>query len=57
VPNDLIYLIMRLSSTISWDSIFSSDALFESDRFRRKEGREIKPLTLREIMDEEIATK
>jgi site-specific DNA-methyltransferase (adenine-specific) len=36
---------------------FSGDALFEIDRFRRKEGREIKPLTVREILDEEIATK
>jgi DNA modification methylase len=34
---------------------FSRDALFEIDRFRRKEGREIKPLTVREILDEEIA--
>jgi site-specific DNA-methyltransferase (adenine-specific) len=33
---------------------FTSDALFEIDRFRRKEGREIKPLTVREILDEEI---
>ncbi len=33
---------------------FSGDALFEIDRFRRKEGREIKPLTVREILDEEI---
>jgi adenine specific DNA methylase Mod len=36
---------------------FSRDALFEIDRFRRKEAREIKPLTVREILDEEIATK
>jgi site-specific DNA-methyltransferase (adenine-specific) len=34
---------------------FTGDALFEIDRFRRKEGREIKPLTVREILDEEIA--
>ena len=33
---------------------FTGDALFEIDRFRRKEGREIKPLTVREILDEEI---
>ena len=33
---------------------FTRDALFEIDRFRRKEGREIKPLTVREILDEEI---
>ena len=36
---------------------FSGDALFEIDRFRRKEGREIKPLTVREILDEEVAAK
>jgi DNA modification methylase len=34
---------------------FTGDALFEIDRFRRKEGREIKPLTVREILDEEVA--
>ncbi len=33
---------------------FTGDALFEIDRFRRKEGREIKPLTVREILDEEV---
>jgi hypothetical protein len=27
---------------------------FEIDRFRRKEGREIRPLTVREILDEEV---
>ena len=36
---------------------FTGDALFEIDRFRRKEGREIKPLTVREILDEEISAK
>jgi len=36
---------------------FSGDALFEIDRFLRKEAREIKPLTVREILDEEIAAK
>jgi DNA modification methylase len=34
---------------------FTGDARFEIDRFRRKEGREIKALTVREILDEEIA--
>jgi hypothetical protein len=34
---------------------FTGDALFEIDRFRRKEGREIKPLTVREILDEEVS--
>jgi hypothetical protein len=33
---------------------FSRDALFEMDRFRRETGCEIKPLTVREILDEEI---
>lgn len=36
---------------------FTGDALFEIDRFRRKEGREIKALTVREIRDKEIARK
>jgi site-specific DNA-methyltransferase (adenine-specific) len=36
---------------------FTSDALFEIDRFRRKEGREIKPLTVAEILNEEIQQK
>jgi len=36
---------------------FTGDALFEIDRFRRKEGREIKPLTVREILDEKIERK
>ena len=36
---------------------FSRDALFEIDRFRRDTGCEIKPLTVREILDEEINQK
>ena len=36
---------------------FTGDALFEIDRFRRKEGREIKPLTVREILDEEVGKR
>ena len=36
---------------------FTGDAIFEIDRFRRKEGREIKPLTVKEILDEEIGQK
>jgi hypothetical protein len=32
----------------------SPATLFEIDRFRRKEGREIKPLTFREVLDEEV---
>ena len=34
---------------------FTGDALFEIDRFRRESGCEIKPLTVREILDEEIS--
>jgi hypothetical protein len=34
---------------------FTRGALFEIDRFRRKEGREIKPLTVREILDQEMS--
>jgi site-specific DNA-methyltransferase (adenine-specific) len=34
---------------------FSRDALFEIDRFRRQTGCEIKPLTVQEILDEEVA--
>jgi len=33
---------------------FTSDALFGIDRFRRKEEREIRPLIVRGILDEEI---
>jgi hypothetical protein len=33
---------------------FTGDARFEIDRFRGKEGREIKLLKVREILDEEI---
>ena len=33
---------------------FTGDARFEIDRFRRKEGREIKALTVGEILDEEV---
>ncbi len=36
---------------------FTGDALFEIDRFRRTTECEIKPLTVREILDEEIAKK
>jgi len=36
---------------------FTGDALFEIDRFRRKTGCEIKPLTVREILDQEVARK
>ena len=34
---------------------FTGDALFEIDRFRRATGCEIKPLTVGEILDEEIS--
>lgn len=33
---------------------FTKDALYEIDRFRRKEGREIRPLTVREILNQEV---
>jgi site-specific DNA-methyltransferase (adenine-specific) len=36
---------------------FTGDALFEIDRFRRQTGCEIKPLTVREILDEEMESK
>jgi hypothetical protein len=36
---------------------FTGDALFGIDRSRRKEGREIKALTVSEILDEEIASQ
>ncbi|MBI5820555.1 MAG: restriction endonuclease [Verrucomicrobia bacterium] len=34
---------------------FSGDARFEIDRFQRTTGREIRALTVREILDEQIA--
>ena len=36
---------------------FTGDALFELDRFRRKEGREIRPLRVREILEEELGDR
>jgi DNA modification methylase len=36
---------------------FTGDALYEIDRLRRKEGRKIKPLTVCEILDEEISRR
>lgn len=36
---------------------FSRDVLFEIDRFRRIEDREIEPLTVQEILDEEIEAR
>jgi hypothetical protein len=35
---------------------FTGDALFEIDRFRRTTGCEIRPLTVREILDREVKT-
>ena len=35
----------------------TGDALFEIDRFRRETGLEIKPLTVREILDEEVGVR
>ena len=43
----------KLGYSVGFD--FTGDALFEIDPFRRKEGREIKPLTVREILDEEVS--
>jgi len=40
---------------VSFD--FTRDALTEIDAFFRREGRVIIPLTVREILDEEIAAK
>jgi len=45
----------RLGYFVGFD--FTGDALFEIDRFRRQTGCEIKPLTVGEILDEEIAAK
>lgn len=42
------------SQATSLFSAPSDDGPYAIDRFRRKEGREIKPLTVREILDEEI---
>ena len=36
---------------------YSEDALTEIDRFFRKTGKSIIPLTVREILDEQIAQK
>ena len=33
---------------------FTSDALYEIDRFRRNEGAEIRPLAVRENLNEEV---
>jgi hypothetical protein len=46
---------MKSSCFVGFD--FTGDALFQIDRFRRKEGREIKPLTVREILDEGLDVK
>jgi hypothetical protein len=40
---------------VSFD--FSRDAMTEIDSFFRRDGRVIVPLTVREILDEEIAAK
>lgn len=45
---------LKLGHFVGFDS--TGDALFEIDRFRRKEDREIKPLIVREILDEELST-
>jgi hypothetical protein len=40
---------------VSFD--YSSDAMTEIDRFFRKSGKVIVPLTVKEILDEQIARK
>ena len=45
----------KLGYFIGFD--FSGDARFEIDRFQRKEGREIRALTVQEILDEHLAAK
>lgn len=47
-------LLCRVISLSRPNFNFTGAALFEIDRFRRKEGREIKPLTVQRILDEEI---
>jgi DNA modification methylase len=42
----------KLGYFVAFD--FTSDALIEIDRFQRKQGRTIKPLTVREILEAEI---
>jgi hypothetical protein len=42
---------------MSYDFEFPREALFQIDCFCRQSGCEIKPLTVREILDEEIARK
>jgi DNA modification methylase len=51
---DLTYIDPPFNSNRNYEIFLR---LFEIDRFRCKEGRGIKPLTLREILDEEIANK
>jgi len=45
----------KLSYLVAFE--FSRHGFFEIDRFRRETGCEIKSLTVREILDEEIARK
>lgn len=39
----------KLGYFVSFD--FTGDALFEIDRFRRKKGRDIRPLAVRETLE------
>jgi hypothetical protein len=50
-------LLCRVISLFRSALGFTGDVLFETDLFRRKEGREIKPLTVQEILNEEIQAK
>jgi hypothetical protein len=45
----------KLGYFVAFD--FSGDALFEIDRFRRKEGREIRSLRVGEILEQEVASR
>lgn len=45
----------KLRYAVGFD--FTDDAFFEIDRFRRKEGRQIRPFTVREILEEAVSTK
>ena len=45
----------KLGYFVAFD--FTADALFEIDRLQRQTGRTIKPLTVQEILDEEIAIR
>ncbi len=51
----IIYCGDNLEQFVSFD--YSDDALAEIDQFFRKTGKVIVPLTVREILDEQLARK